>query len=64
MQLAGVSYLVASFSALFAPAFSNLITPAILIPSLIGESSLCLWLLVKGVNVAKWNERVMLGVAT
>jgi len=64
MQLAGVSYLVASFSALFATAFSTLITPAILIPSLIGESSLSLWLLVKGVNVAKWNERVMLGVAT
>lgn len=58
MQLAGASYLTACFSALFAPALANLISPAILIPPLIGETSFCLWLLVKGVNVAKWQERV------
>jgi len=58
LQLAGVCYLVGCFAALFAPAFSDLITPAILIPPLIGESALCLWLLVKGVNVEKWIETV------
>ena len=58
MQIAGLSYLTACFAALFAPAFADLITPAILLPPLIGESSFCLWLLVKGVNVAKWKERV------
>ena len=58
MQLAGLCYLVSCFAALFAPAFSNLITPAILLPSLIGELSYCLWLLIKGVNVQKWNERM------
>jgi hypothetical protein len=57
MQLAGGSYLVACFSAMFAPALSNLITPIILIPPLIGESSFCLWLLVKGVDVTKWQQR-------
>jgi hypothetical protein len=57
MQMAGLSYLVACFAALFAPAFSDLISPAILLPPLIGESSFCLWMLVKGVNVAKWRER-------
>jgi Domain of unknown function (DUF4386) len=57
MQLAGLSYLTACFSALFAPAFADLITPAILLPPLIGESSFCLWLLVKGVNITKWKER-------
>ncbi len=56
MQVAGVCYLIACFSALFAPAFANVISPGILIPSLIGESSLCLWLLVMGVNVEKWNR--------
>jgi hypothetical protein len=40
---------------------ADLIIPAILLPPLIGESAYCLWLLVKGVNVAKWNERVALG---
>jgi hypothetical protein len=58
MQIAGLSYLMACFAALFAPAFADLITPFILLPPLIGESSLCLWLLIKGVNVAKWKERV------
>lgn len=58
MQLAGVCYLIACFAALFAPAFANMITPAILLPPLIGESSLCLWLLVKGVNISKWKERI------
>jgi uncharacterized protein DUF4386 len=61
MQLAGLSYLTACFAALFAPAFADLITPAILLPPLIGESSFCLWLLVKGVNIAKWKERVGMG---
>jgi hypothetical protein len=63
MQLAGLSYLLACFAALFAAKIADLIIPAILIPPLIGESSLCLWLLVKGVNIAKWNERVNLGQA-
>jgi hypothetical protein len=61
MQIAGVSYLTACFAALLAPAFAELITPAILLPPLIGESSFCLWLLVKGVNIAKWNERALTG---
>ena len=64
MQIAGVSYLTACFAALFAPALANLITPAILLPPLIGESSFCLWLLIKGVNIAKWNERVAAGQST
>ncbi|WP_230410214.1 DUF4386 domain-containing protein [Undibacterium rugosum] len=50
LQLAGICYLIACFAALFTPAFSNLLTPSILIPPLIGESTLCLWLLVKGVK--------------
>jgi hypothetical protein len=57
MQIAGVCYLVNSFSLLLAPRFADLIFPAVLIPSFIGELSLCLWLLVKGVNVSKWKEK-------
>lgn len=52
MQIAGLSYLLACFAALFAPRLADLIIP------LIGESSFCLWLLVKGVNITKWQERV------
>jgi len=61
MQLAGCCYLIACFAALFAPALSDLITPAILLPPLIGESSYCLWLLIKGVNIDEWNQRMRLG---
>jgi hypothetical protein len=39
----------------------DLITPAILLPPLIGESSYCLWLLIKGVDIGKWNERMRMG---
>jgi hypothetical protein len=57
MQIAGACYLTACFAALFAPAFYDLIVPEILIPPFIGESSFCLWLLIKGVDVPKWMER-------
>jgi hypothetical protein len=63
MQIAGLSYLTACFAALFAPTFADLIVPAILLPPLIGESSFCLWLLVKGVNIQKWRERMSTGDA-
>jgi len=63
MQIAGGSYLIACFSALFAPALAELIIPTILVLPLIGESSMCLWLLVKGVDVAKWQRQISRGVA-
>lgn len=58
LQLAGFCYLVSCFAALFAPAVADLLTPAILLPPSIGESSYCLWLLIKGVDIGKWNERM------
>ena len=60
MQIAGACYLTACIAALFAPAFLDLISPAILIPSFIGESSFCLWLLIKGIDTQKWLERASL----
>lgn len=56
MAAAGLSYLVASLSELVAPRLANILSPAILLPALIGETSLCLWLLIKGVNVRRWDE--------
>jgi hypothetical protein len=58
MQIAGSCYLVNSFALLIAPAFANMLFPAILVPSFIGESSFCVWLIVKGVNVPKWKQRL------
>ena len=59
MQLAGFCYLVACFAALFAPAHADLLIPAILLPPLVGESSFCLWMLIKGVDIDKWNARML-----
>jgi|SRR5580658_451203 hypothetical protein len=60
MQLAGGCYLVACFAALFAPRLADLLTPGVLLPPLIGESSFCLWLLIKGVDIDKWKGRMLL----
>lgn len=58
MVLAGFSYLINSFALLLAPAFAAALFPAILLPALIGELSFCLWMIVKGVNLAQWQQRV------
>ena len=57
MQIAGVCYLTNSFALVLSPAIANRLFPAILVPAFIGEASLCLWLLVKGVNVQRWKEQ-------
>ena len=57
MFLAGLSYLTNSFALLLAPAFADMIFPAVLLPALVGELSFCLWLIVKGVNVEQWQQR-------
>jgi hypothetical protein len=58
MQIAGVCYVINSFALLLSPPLSSILFPAILIPSLIAELSLALWLLVKGVRAAKWEPQV------
>lgn len=57
MQIAGLCYLTNSFALLLDPGFASRIFPAILVPAFVGELSLCLWLLVKGVDVEKWKAR-------
>ena len=59
MVIAGLCYLTNSFALILAPNFASRIFPAILIPAFIGELSLCLWLLVKGVNLPKREERAL-----
>lgn len=58
VQAAGASYLIASFARLFAPAFADQMGPAILLPALVGETSFCLWLLLRGVNLSAWAARL------
>jgi Domain of unknown function (DUF4386) len=61
VQIAGVSYIVNSLLLLVAPDLANI---AFLIPSFVAELSLALWLLIKGVNASKWEQRVSSTPAT
>jgi hypothetical protein len=57
VALAGVVYLAGSYTLFLAPGVAEAIQPAYAIP-LIAEVALCLWLLVRGVNVKRWRERI------
>jgi len=61
VQIGGVGYIVSSFLLLVAPDLSNI---AFLIPSLVAELSLALWLLIKGVDASMWEQRVSSTPAT
>ncbi len=56
IQVAGVGYLANGFTLILAPAFSGQVFLAIMLPVFIGETSLSLWLLVKGVHVERWRQ--------
>src|SRR6195256_2549347 len=56
LAIDGLAYLVYSFAAMLAPGFASQLVPWIQLPALFGEGSLCLWLLVAGVNVERWKE--------
>jgi hypothetical protein len=59
LAVAGACYLISSFAHFLFPATgAALLSAGILLPCFVAELSLTLWLLVKGVNVAKWRERV------
>jgi Domain of unknown function (DUF4386) len=54
----GLSYLTSSFALILAPTFADRFYFVMAGPALIGEASLCLWLLIKGVNVQQWKKQV------
>jgi len=51
LGLAGVCYLVNTLALLLAPDFADKLFPWIMLPVLVGELSLSLWMIVKGANV-------------
>ncbi len=54
--IAGLCYLTNSFVLILFPAISDSIFQIILAPTFIAELSMCLWLLIKGVDITKWNK--------
>jgi len=57
LAIGGSSYLISSFATFLAPALGARLSPFILPAALLGEGSLTLWLLVKGVNEQRWKEQ-------
>ncbi|MEF9420123.1 hypothetical protein [Xanthomonas citri] len=50
-------YLIAAFAELLAPGFAAMITPGIVLPVLVGETTPCQWPLIKSVDRARWDAR-------
>jgi Domain of unknown function (DUF4386) len=57
LGIAGLSYLINSFALLLAPSLAAVIFPGILMPAFVGELSISVWMIVKGVNMAQWQRR-------
>lgn len=55
LLLGGVAYAASSFIVFVAPAIAGYAMALLIAPG-IAETSFCLWLLIKGVNVARWEE--------
>jgi hypothetical protein len=59
LAIDGLAYLVYGSADLLAPGFAAHLVPWIDLPTVFGEGSLCLWLLVVGVDVERWKEQAM-----
>ncbi|HEV8383988.1 MAG TPA: DUF4386 domain-containing protein [Candidatus Acidoferrales bacterium] len=57
LAIGGSSYIISSFATFLSPAIGARLTPLIVPAALVGEGSLTLWLLVKGVNEQRWKEQ-------
>lgn len=57
LALTGFCYLTSSLAVFLAPAVAGQLFPWILMPAMIGEGGLTLWLLIMGVDAEKWRER-------
>lgn len=57
--LGGVGFLINSFTSFLSPTFAAQLLPLTLLPGMLGQALLALWLLVMGVNVGRWRERAI-----
>lgn len=57
LAIGALCYLIYSFADFLLPGFAAHLVPYIQVPSGLAELSLCLWLLVMGVNVSRWEAQ-------
>lgn len=56
LGVAGGCYLVESFAHFLVPSMGAVVFQALLVPAFVAELSLALWLLVRGVDLARWRS--------
>jgi hypothetical protein len=62
MAIDGLGYLTVSFATFLSPPFAARLSPYLpFLTALLGEASLMLWLVVKGVNAHRWEEQATAG---
>jgi hypothetical protein len=59
LSVGGLGYVIVSFTNFLTPLLGPRLTPFVMPLALIGEGSLTVWLLVKGVNVQRWKEQAI-----
>ena len=60
LVIAGAGYVVYSLAQMLSPVLATkLLFPWLLLPGFFAELGLCLWLIVKGVNLPKWEQRTL-----
>jgi hypothetical protein len=57
LVVASLGYLIESFGTFLLPKYRAVWTWIVAVPAVIAELSLCLWLLIRGINVKKWDEQ-------
>ncbi len=57
LLLASLGYLAQSYGHILAPQYDDLLATIVVALSVPGELAFTLWLLIKGVNVERWEER-------
>ena len=58
LMIATFGYLIETFGNFLFPRYQEIYAWIVAVPAAIGEISFCLWLLIRGVNVQKWENRV------
>ena len=57
LAIDSLAYLLGGFTNMIAPGVASHLSPWVQLPAPIGEGALCLWLLIVGVDVARWREQ-------
>ena len=57
MQIGGAGYLINNLAVILYPSITSWLFPVTAVPALLGELSLCLFLLFRGVNLEKYRAR-------